>query len=57
MCPYLGKCNSCDKYLDCPYDHFGDGSPICKEFRCGEVPCYQLECISDEEYLGLFSDN
>lgn len=43
--------NIAKKDYHCPYDHMGDGSPWCREFKCTVDNCKRYECISYEEEL------
>lgn len=50
-CNKYCDCFYCAKDENCPLDHYGDGSPYCKEFECNYAYCKRTECISYEDQL------
>ena len=53
-CDKYYNCTHCAKDDNCPLDHYGDGTPFCREFQCNEANCKRTECISYEEEMEVF---
>lgn len=51
VCEKYCDCFYCIKDENCPFDHYGDGSPYCREFECNYAYCKRTECMSYEDQL------